>query len=103
MSPRSCCAKFSFQRDFAQREQSDTREQCDTEGGGGDTAGTGVSCSHEMDASGSLVGQECPIPVGWTPQAALAVTWDRACSNGVFYRNSLTVNEAFQEFWAGLL
>lgn len=48
------------------------------------TPGTGVSPSHRTDASGSLVG-----------------SWDRACSNGVFYRNDLTANEAFQEFWAG--
>lgn len=30
MSPRSCCAKFSLLRDFAPREQSDTRKQRDT-------------------------------------------------------------------------
>lgn len=43
------------------------------------TPGTEVSRSQGMDASGGLAG-----------------SWDRTCTNGVFYRNSLTVNEAFR-------
>lgn len=72
---------FPFQRDFAPREQSDTREQCDT--------------------GEAQRGQKRPLPMGQMPQAAWRAPGTEPAATGGFIGTMCLQMRHFRSFWAG--